>query len=434
MTQRESVPSSRSAHFERHFKPLLQNRALLLAAEAAGTAACHLVGGALRDAALGLQFRDLDLVIERDGLSFAHRVAALLPARVVELGGDRFAAYRLVAVDLTIDIWDRQGARIEADLERRDLTIHSFAVGIPDGAVIDPFRGLVDLEDRVLRATSETSFSSDPLRVLRLVRFAGQLPDFTISNPTLRLAADSAAALDRVAPERIRIELEHLLELPGFPSAAELLVRLSLYPDLMLPHPRRGSSRTAPEMLSRLSRLELLADHTREPVDRALVRLAILLAQLPLSAEQRATDAVESAQQKGLLTRATARRLKRLLAWEAPPRDSAGQRWLLHRSGDLWPTVTCFLATGDQHPWPVTEYQEYLAQLEALRDAYGNAIFDPEWLIDGTDLVSHLGLKEGKKVGRILSAIQRQQVEGLLATRADALKLAEQLALEQPEN
>lgn len=414
--------------------PLLRNRALLVAGEAAGTATCHLVGGALRDAALGLEFRDLDLVIERDGLSFAHRVAALMPARVVELGGDRFAAYRLIADDLTIDIWDRQGARIEADLERRDLTIHSFAVRIPDGAVIDPFRGLADLADRVLRATSETSFTSDPLRVLRLVRFVAQLPDFTVSNPTLMLAADSAAALDRVAPERIRIELEHLLELPGFPSGAELLVRLSLYPDLLLPHPRRGSSHTAPETLARLRHLELLAEDTREPVDRPLARLAILLTQLPLNAGQKPSDAVESCQRKGLLTRATARRLKRLLGWEDPPRDSAGQRWLLHRSGDLWPTVACLLATRDQPPWPVAEYKEYLAQLEALRDASGREIFDPEWLVDGTDLVSHLGLKEGRKVGRILSAIQRQQVEGRLASREDALELAEQLALEQPES
>ncbi|MGB5401685.1 MAG: hypothetical protein WBO71_15840, partial [Thermoanaerobaculia bacterium] len=165
MKQRESDLPPYRADSERNLTPLLRHRAVSLAAEAAGAHACHLVGGALRDAALRLEFRDLDLVIERDGLSFARRIAATLPARLVELGRDCFAAYRLVADDLTLDIWDRQGAPIEADLARRDLTINSFALEIPGGAVIDPFGGLIDREDKVLRATSETSFASDPLRV-----------------------------------------------------------------------------------------------------------------------------------------------------------------------------------------------------------------------------------------------------------------------------
>ena len=434
MTQRESDLPPYRADSERNLTPLLRHRAVSLAAEAAGAHACHLVGGALRDAALRLEFRDLDLVIERDGLSFARRIAATLPGRLVELGGDRFAAFRLVADDLTLDIWDRQGAPIEADLARRDLTIHSFALEIPGGAVIDPFGGLVDLEDKVLRATSETSFASDPLRVLRLARFAAQLPGFTASEPTLALAADAAAALDRVAGERIRVELEHLLEAPGFLSAAELLIRLTLYPGLWLPPGYSTISLGSGELMTRLRHLEILADHTRERVERALARQAVLFAQLPLSAEQAATDVVDHSHREGLLTRATAMQLKRLLVWDGLPRDTAGQRWFLHRCGSLWPTVACFLAARAQRPCTVAKYEGILAQLEALCRASGEEIFEPEPLVSGTELISNLGLREGKTLGRILYAIRRRQIEGRLTTRDEALSLAKLLALQRPDN
>lgn len=435
MTQRESDPTRHSAHLEGNFTRLLRHRPVLLAAEAAGPTACHLVGGALRDVALGLEFRDLDLVIERDGLSFARQVAATMPARLVELGGDRFAAFRLVADEMTVDIWDRQGAPIEADLARRDLTIHSFAVEISSEAIVDPFGGLVDLEDKVLRATSETSFSSDPLRVLRLARFAAQLSGFTVSEPTLLLATDSAAALARVAGERIRVELEHLFELPGFLSAAELLVHLTLYPGLWLPDRWHSTViRDAEELIRRLRRLELLADHTRERVDRALARQAVLIAQLPLSAEQTATDTVECSQRNGLLTRATAKRLKRLLFWDVLPPDTAGQRWFLHRSGSLWPTAACVLAARVLGPCTLASYQEFLAQLDELCRASGAEIFEPEPLVTGAELVSNFGLQEGRMLGRILSTIQRRQIEGRLATRSEALALAKELALQIPDN
>lgn len=435
MTQRESDVTPRTSRLEQDFAPLLRHRAVLLAAEAAGTNACHLVGGALRDACLGLEFRDLDLVIERHGRSFARRVAATMPARLVELGGDRFAAFRLVADDLVLDIWDRQGAPIEADLARRDLTIHSFAVEISSGAIVDPFGGLVDLDDKVLRATSETSFSSDPLRVVRLARFAAQLPGFTASDPTLILAAESAAALDRVASERIRVEVEHLLALPGFLSAAELLVRLELYPGLWLPLASHGSiSHDSEELTTRLRRLELLADHTGERVERALARQAVLIAGLPMKTEQTAADTVDHCHQEGLLTRATAKQLTRLLAWDGLPRDTASRRWFLHRNGSLWPTVACFLAATSQRPCTVASYQENLARLEALCRKSGKEIFEPEPLLSGTDLVSELGLQEGRELGRILSKIQRRQVEGRLATRDEALTLAKRLALQKSDD
>lgn len=428
MTRPETDRPQHSADQAASFAELLQHRPLKLTAAAAGTTPCHLVGGALRDTVLGLEYRDLDLVVESNGLSIAQRLASSLPARLVELGGDRFAAYRLVAHDLTLDIWDRQGDPLAVDLARRDLTIHSFAVEISSGIVVDPFLGLADLGDRLLRATSETSFSSDPLRVLRLARFAGQLPGFKTLEPTLRLASDSAADLVKVAGERIRVELETLLELPDFLTSAELLVRLALYPGLWQPRSGFGQLEDPAGLVQRLHHLELFLDLAGERADKAIARQAILFDHLVSDQEQSATETVESARQNGLLTRATSKKLNQLLGLVALPLDTVSQRWFLHRSGSLWPTVTCFLAARDPSFQTGAAFRGYLDGLDELCRDSGAEIFDPEPLISATDLIDHLDIPEGRMLGQILAAIQRRQVEGGISTRNDALALAREFA------
>jgi len=78
-----------------------------------------------------------------------------------------------------------------------------------DGAVVDPFGGLADLERRVLRATTGQSFEGDPLRVLRLVRLLVRLPGFSVEPDTFELARGAAPRLPGIAAERIREELRN---------------------------------------------------------------------------------------------------------------------------------------------------------------------------------------------------------------------------------
>src|SRR5215475_11251148 len=97
---------------ERAFRLLLHHpavRTLVAACDAEGGIACHLVGGVLRDRALGLSVHDIDAVVPARGRELAERLAAALPARLVALGGKEFAAFRLVAADVEVDLWDRAG-------------------------------------------------------------------------------------------------------------------------------------------------------------------------------------------------------------------------------------------------------------------------------------------------------------------------------------
>src|SRR5512135_1373364 len=125
---------------------------------ASGGAECHLVGGVVRDRLLGLPCADFDAVVAGDGEAIAARLARSLPARPVRLGGKEFAAYRLVGSDFELDLWDREGTSLAADLRRRDFTVDALALDLRSGELVDPQAGLHDLRDRVLRAVGPDSF------------------------------------------------------------------------------------------------------------------------------------------------------------------------------------------------------------------------------------------------------------------------------------
>lgn len=250
--------------------------------QACGATECHLVGGVLRDRLLGLATHDLDAVVAERGDEIAGELAARLPARLVKLGGEDFAAYRLVlgarpastgsteraasdANDAAVpsghrilDLWDRQSLPLRDDLARRDFTVDSIALAPRDGAVADPFGGLADLERRVLRATTGRSFEGDPLRVLRLARLLARLPGFSSEPETFELARRAAPRLPEIAAERIREELRLLFSYPpaggatdardgtaaepGLPASPAVvglraLAALDLYPGLWLGAP-----------------------------------------------------------------------------------------------------------------------------------------------------------------------------------------------------
>jgi poly(A) polymerase len=121
------------------------------------------------------------------------------------------------------------GDAVDQDLSRRDFTLNAMAVRVPELAFVDPFGGLKDLQAKVLRTpvAPEQSFADDPLRMVRLARFAavlGAAPD-----PDAKAAATAMAEqLDTISRERIRDELDKLL-VAEFPSLGlDLLVETGL--------------------------------------------------------------------------------------------------------------------------------------------------------------------------------------------------------------
>ncbi|HSU84245.1 MAG TPA: CBS domain-containing protein, partial [Thermoanaerobaculia bacterium] len=216
----------------------------------------YLVGGFARDLLLERENRDLDVVVEGDGIEFAGLLA--------EAFGGRLRAHRAFLTAVVVDPQDfhvdvatarsefyRQPAALpevqtsalRQDLFRRDFTINTLAIRLgpePGFDLIDFFGGRRDLKDKTLRVLHSLSFIDDPTRILRAVRLELRL-GFQISPETLHLAhvALAEGAFDQLSGSRLRDELTLLLGDPalalrGIERLAELGVLRAIEPQLEL--------------------------------------------------------------------------------------------------------------------------------------------------------------------------------------------------------
>lgn len=179
----------------------------------------YLVGGAVRDTFLGIEKSDEDYAIT--GLT-SQEFKALFPEaklkgkffEVFELDGKEFALARKEIKKgeghKSFEIITGKEITIEEDLKRRDITINSIAKDVLTGKIIDPFQGEKDIEDKIIRATSE-SFKEDPLRVYRIARMAASL-NFEIEQSTLKMMTELKEELDTLSKERVFSELKKALE------------------------------------------------------------------------------------------------------------------------------------------------------------------------------------------------------------------------------
>jgi len=184
-----------------------------------------LVGGAVRDALLGLPVKERDWVVVGGSpeqlLDEGYRqVGASFPVFLHPETGEEYAlarterkqghGYHGFAVDF------HPGVTLEEDLRRRDLTINAMARDA-GGRLIDPFGGEQDLRDRLLRHVSP-AFREDPLRVLRVARFAARFAPlgFRVHEATLDLMREMSASgeLGHLAPERVWTEIEKAMAAP----------------------------------------------------------------------------------------------------------------------------------------------------------------------------------------------------------------------------
>jgi putative nucleotidyltransferase with HDIG domain len=211
--------------------------ALELAREVLSGSACWVVGGAVREELLGgPPSSDLDLVIAGGVAPAAQALAHAAGAKAFSLSDD-FGAWRVVARagGWQADLNPLRGETLEDDLRLRDFTINAIAQPLAGGELIDPLGGASDLAARRLRIVAPAALADDPLRTLRLVRFACELG--LEADTAAREAARAAApGLERVSGERIYAELRRVIasERPvaGMRLALELGLCAVVLPEL----------------------------------------------------------------------------------------------------------------------------------------------------------------------------------------------------------
>jgi len=183
----------------------------------------YLVGGAVRDDLLGLQAAERDWVVvgstpEKMLDKGFRQVGASFPVFLHPENGEEYALARTEKKQghgyhgFNVDF--HPGVTLEEDLQRRDLTINAIARD-EDGKLIDPYGGQRDLEQKVLRHVSE-AFAEDPLRVLRVARFAARFADvgFRVHGSTLALMREitQSGELQHLVAERIWREIERAMK------------------------------------------------------------------------------------------------------------------------------------------------------------------------------------------------------------------------------
>jgi hypothetical protein len=207
--------------------------AVRVAREAGRPEEIWLVGGAVRALLQRKPVDDVDFATATEPGPLARKMARALEGHVFPLS-QKFGAWRVIAPDRAwqADLTPIRDGSIEADLSLRDFTINAMAWPLTEGEVIDPHGGVADLEAELVRAVGERAFADDPLRTMRMARFACEL-GFRVDAGTRRLAAAHSPAIQSVSPERSFYELARLVCSPAPLRGIELMDEAGLVRELL---------------------------------------------------------------------------------------------------------------------------------------------------------------------------------------------------------
>lgn len=170
------------------------------------------VGGAVRDILNGVDYNDIhdfDVIVEDiPAKDFARMFSEKFDVSAVVTLDEKNNIYRIVLADKInyIDVTNPINNSLEEDIKRRDLTINSIILNLNTGEILDLVGGMDDLKSKTIRAVSEENIVEDPLRILRIYRFASVL-GYDISDKTLDITRKHKQLILKPAIERINCEI-----------------------------------------------------------------------------------------------------------------------------------------------------------------------------------------------------------------------------------
>jgi tRNA nucleotidyltransferase/poly(A) polymerase len=418
----------------------------------------HVVGGFLRERWFGKLSQDLDLLVPHSAILGAAKLARALNKPWFVLDSERDIARIAFSSSLTIDIAAYSDSDLDSDLCARDLTMNAIACPLVSELIsleiafenlpyLDPCGGVEDLNSHLIRGISLQNFKSDPLRLLRVFRFAACY-GFEIDVQTLEWVSRYVHLILKVAPERILQELDKMLKGPFLFSAFKSMIETKLVYYIFI------------------ELNDLQDDQWTKMVavwsDFDSFGYLSLLKELPLIYQKQLaiylTESITgSRNRRDILILASFFQLKQLELWSefakrirlSVKEAEFGLNFLKLRAlfadfkNNYLDKLQRFrFYRKAQYLLPGLLISALLFRELDLQDATDNEFvnvilkeyFDTECpllkrpaLLNGQDLQNHLNLKPGPLIGQLLLTVQEAQVLDLINSKAEALSYAEKL-------
>ena len=423
----------------------------------------YLVGGAVRDGILGIETKDFDFTTNassEDSIKMLNKN----DYKTTEIGR-AFGTIETTVGDYSIHITTyredkynkdsrkpeiKTSGELETDLSRRDFTVNAIAYDINNNEIIDPYGGLKDLSEGLIRTpdTADISFSDDPLRMLRACRFVST-HGFTPNNELFKAISKNVERIEIVSTERIRDEFTKLLtgKEPSLGLKAFVESGLSelIMPELnelkievdpkhhhkdVYEHTMVVLDRVSPTLVSRMSALlHDIGKPKTKGIENGKVHFRhheVVGAKMSKKILKRLKYDNETIKKVSLLVENHLRPHTFKMGWT----DSAVRRYIIDAGGlleELNDLVRADITTKNK-----AKYEEINKYLDEMEERI-KEVAEKEELsklrppISGDEIMDMFDLEPGPSVGVIMKALYEQRINDGEVSKEEAIKLAEQV-------
>lgn len=423
----------------------------------------YLVGGAIRDYALGSVPKEYDFVTEK-AQEVALYVAKKLKVKSFGLGKNSEQIHRISLGEGGLDFSSIKNETIETNLKKRDFTVDSIGVVLHTFEICDPSQGIKDIEKRILKMTYKDSFSDDPLRILKGFRLISYYPQLKWEIKTKEKVKELAPLIEKIPKERIKTELSKILLSKNCTNTLKSMFKENVL-ELIFPFVKGLNNviQTFPHKSDVLSHtfeiLELLDENISfsqnlifvnfSQKDLIKLRLAILFhdsgkkecvleeqnrihfyGHEKISAKIAKENLLKLRYSKEMayaVSHLCQLHLRPLFLFNDKNASTYSKRRLIRKAGDDFPLLVMlsFLDFSSKHKTDkeIADYYLFCEQLYSLYEKERDTILSPPKLIDGISAMKIVGLeKAGPELGKIMKSLRQEQVDGKIKTKEEAIK------------
>jgi len=424
----------------------------------------YLVGGSIRDLLMGKTPQDIDIAVQGSGKAFAENIGYSFQLKKT------MDEYRVIYNGYNIDVFGLGEKSIEEDLSRRDFTINSMALNILKNTFFDPYNGIKDLEQGILRMVSEKNMQDDPVRILRGIRLASALK-FSIEENTIKKFNETAVLMRNTAPERIHQELIIFFSLSNTGNYIYPEIFSAIFPGFKelkrIPQGKKGIVDVLEHSILTVKMIEKIIFHHKDSPfalywrkispyikrNLPLIKLAGLLHDIGKSKTikvykgeihfyghedagvekfmQYGKDLKFSKDEMHFISKLIKNHMwMHLLAKQERNTERAKRRLIFKLGEDI---IGLSLLTWADALASNEEPNELDKVIEELFEYYYATKKKIKQIIMGRDLIKYLKLKPGEEFGKIITQVQAAYEEGVIRTKKEAIRLAKKIAKKDNE-